>query len=232
MIARAGICSRRKAERLITSGRVRVNGRVVTELGIKVDPNLDMIEVDGKPVELNSTEYVMLNKPRGVVTTARDPRGRKTVLDFVIDVDARLFPVGRLDYATEGLLLLTNDGDLTYRITHPSYEIEKVYEAVLEGDLSSGALKALRQGVLLEDGMTAPARVSVLARDKSSTHIEIAIHEGRNRQIRRMAQAVGHPVKHLKRIAIGPIKLGSLAAGSYRRLTSSEVTLLKSVVGM
>lgn len=230
VIARAGVASRREAERLITAGRVRVNGEVVTTLGVRVDPAQDRVEVDGRPIVPETFVYLMLHKPRGVVTTVRDPQGRKTVLDLITGVPQRVFPVGRLDWDSEGLLLLTNDGELAHRLMHPSYGVVKVYRAELVGAVTEEAVRRLREGVLLEDGMTAPAKVRVIARSARSSWIEIGIHEGRNRQVRRMAQAVGFPVKRLIRVAYGPLKLGKLPPGKFRRLQESEVEALKKAV--
>lgn len=231
-MAHAGVASRRHAERLIAAGRVRVNGEVVTAPGVRVDPATDVIEVDGRRIAAQDCVYLMLHKPRGVVTTARDPQGRTTVLDLIPDVKARIFPVGRLDYDSEGLLLLTNDGALAHRLMHPSYGVVKVYRARLRGAVTDEAVRRLREGVLLEDGMTAPAAVRVLERAKDSAWIEIGIHEGRNRQVRRMAEAVGFPVMRLVRTGYGPIRLGDLPPGRCRPLKESEVAALKRAVQM
>lgn len=231
VIAKAGVCSRRKAEELISAGRVMVNGKTVRRLGTKVDPKSDRIAVDGETLEREPRVYCMLNKPAGVVSTAHDPEGRTTVLQLVPQ-DVRFYPVGRLDYDTEGLLLLTNDGELTYRLTHPSHEIDKVYVAELRGRLGSVALQSLREGVDLEDGRTSPAKVSVLQTTDSATVVEMTIHEGRNRQIRRMAEHVGFPVVRLVRLAIGPIRLGDLRRGRWRYLTDAELDALKKSVDM
>lgn len=230
VIARAGIASRRRAEELIASGRVRVNGQVVTELGVRVDPATDRVEVDGRPVVFPRLVYLMLHKPRGVVTTLRDPQGRATVLDLVPGVPERLFPVGRLDYDSEGLLVLTNDGELAHRLMHPSFEVVKVYRVCVAGKVTGAALKRLREGVMLDDGMTAPARVQVLSRREDGTWLEIGIHEGRNRQVRRMAKAVGLSVRRLIRIAYGPLRLGNLPPGKFRFLKESAVAALKQSV--
>lgn len=229
-IAKAGVASRREAEQMIAQGRVRVNGRLVTVLGAKVDPASDRIEVDGRPIQKESHVYVMLHKPEGFVTTVKDPQGRPTVLDLVTSIPQRIFPVGRLDRDTRGLLLLTNDGHLAHRLTHPSYEVVKVYHARLKGAITQEAIHRLRSGVPLDDRLTAPARVRVLSRAKESTWIEIGIHEGRNRQVRRMAQAVGFPVLELVRVRFGPLRLGSLACGSFRFLQEVEIQALKDTV--
>ncbi|GAW91013.1 pseudouridine synthase [Calderihabitans maritimus] len=230
VLAKAGIASRRKSEELIKAGRVKVNGEVVTRLGTKVDPVADKIEVDGKPVPAGEPKiYIMLNKPRGYVTTVSDPQGRNTVMDLVKDVPQRIYPVGRLDYDTEGLLLLTNDGDLAYALTHPRHEVEKTYLALVQGHPGEKALERLRSGVLLEDGWTSPAKVRLLRREKGNTWLEIKIHEGRNRQVRRMCDAVGHRVLRLKRTAVADLYLGNLRVGRYRSLTTKEIRKLKEI---
>ncbi|HEX6165533.1 MAG TPA: pseudouridine synthase [Acidimicrobiales bacterium] len=222
ILAQAGLGSRRAAEELIAAGRVRVNGQVAT-LGTRADPETDTIEVDGAVVGLRQgLAHYLLNKPPGVVTTAADPQGRPTVVDLV-PAEPRVYPVGRLDADSEGLLLLTNDGDLAHRLTHPSFGVEKEYLAEVEGTPSRGALRQLRQGVDLEDGRTAPARVSLIG----DHTLRIAIHEGRNRQVRRMGEAVGHPVRRLVRVRIGPLSDRRLAPGEWRPLTQAEVRALE-----
>lgn len=232
VIAQSGLASRRKAEEWIAAGRVKVNGRVVTTPGVKVDPASDTVEVDGVPLAVETPVYLMLHKPAGYVTTARDPQGRPTVLDLVREVSQRVYPVGRLDYNTRGLLLLTNDGPLAYRLTHPSFGVVKVYRARLRGAVTDEAIRRLRQGVLLDDGITAPARVRLLSREHPYSWIEIGIHEGRNRQVRRMAQAVGFPVVELIRVRFGPLALGDLPEGKFRRLQENEVAALKKMVSI
>ncbi|MCU4184733.1 rRNA pseudouridine synthase [Acidiferrimicrobium sp. IK] len=218
VLARVGIGSRRVSEDLIDAGRVSVNGEVAV-LGRRVDPEQDSIEVDGVPVAVRpGLVYYLLNKPAGVVTTASDPEGRPTVVGLVPE-EPRIHPVGRLDANTEGLLLLTNDGDLTFRLTHPRFGVEKEYLAVVEGNPRPAAVRALREGVVLEDGPTAPARVAVVAPDT----LRMVIHEGRNRQIRRMCQAVGHPVRRLVRTRIGPVRDQRLGPGEWRPLTTEEL---------
>lgn len=222
LLARVGIGSRRVVEDLIAEGRVSVNGEIA-ELGRRADPDVDMIEVDGHLVGVRpDTTWYMLNKPVGVVTTADDPQGRPIVVDLV-PTEPRVFPVGRLDTDTEGLLLLTNDGDVTHRLTHPSYGIEKEYLAHVRGEPSRGALRKLREGVELEDGMTAPAKASTVAPNV----IRLVIHEGRNRQVRRMCEAVGHPVVRLVRVRVGPLRDTSLAPGEWRELTVKEIRKLE-----
>ena len=222
LLARAGLGSRRTVEDLIAEGRVTVNGEVA-ELGRRADAETDRIEVDGARIGLRSdTVWYLLNKPAGVVTTASDPQGRPTVVELVPD-EPRVFPVGRLDADTEGLLLLTNDGDATHRLTHPSYGVEKEYLAHVAGTPSRGALRRLREGVDLDDGPTAPAKVSAVAPDV----VRLVIHEGRNRQVRRMCDAVGHPVQRLVRVRIGPIRDQHLAPGSWRALEPAEIRALE-----
>ncbi len=229
IISQAGIASRRHAEELITAGRVTVNGRVVVELGTKVEPGRDVVAVDGRPVAGEDKFYVLLNKPRGVVTTLSDPRGRKTVSELVADLPARLYPVGRLDYNTEGLLILTNDGELTHALTHPSHGIDKTYVTTVVGRPSEEKLDRLRLGITLEDGVTAPARVRLTGYDleTNTATLTIVIHEGRNRQIRRMCQAIGHPVEKLKRTAFAFLTLEGVGRGRYRHLEREEVDRLR-----
>ena len=218
VLARVGFGSRRACEELIADGRVTVNG-VPVELGARVDAAVDAVAVDGVPIGVApGLVHYLLNKPAGIVTTAHDPQGRPTVVELVPD-DPRVFPVGRLDADSEGLLILTNDGDLAHRLTHPSFGVDKEYLVTVEGTPSRGALRRLRQGVELEDGITAPAKVATLA-----PHLlGITIHEGRNRQIRRMCDAVGHPVTRLVRHRIGPVSDTRLPPGAWRSLTPVEV---------
>lgn len=221
MLSRAGFGSRRACELLIADGRVSVNGAVAV-LGRRVDPEADRVEVDGIATSVRTgLVYYLLNKPRGVVTTAHDPQGRRTVLDLV-PLEPRVFPVGRLDADSEGLLVITNDGDLTHRLTHPSFGVEKEYLAEVVGTPSPQAIRLLRDGVVLDDGKTASARVSAVA----STALRITIHEGRNRQIRRMCAAVGHPVVRLVRTRVGPLAERGLKPGEWRPLTQAEVRAL------
>lgn len=228
-LARAGVASRRGSEDLMTAGRVTVNGVVVTQLGAKVDPLTDIVALDGKTVSLEAEPtYVMLNKPAGVITTMDDPQGRPSVAGLVPREPAGLFPVGRLDRDTTGLLFFTTDGDLAHWLMHPRYHVEKIYLASVQGAPDEEALARLRQGVELDDGPTAPARVRAIDIACTQSCVEIAIREGRNRQVRRMFEAIGHTVLSLKRISFGPLHLGDLAVGSYRVLTADEVVLLKS----
>lgn len=234
IISQAGVASRRHAEELITAGRVTVNGLVVAELGAKVEPGRDVVAVDGRPLAGEAKVYVLLHKPRGVVTTVTDPRGRRTVTDLTADIAERLYPVGRLDYNTEGLLLLTNDGALTHALTHPRHEIDKTYIATVVGKPSEEKLDRLRMGVKLEDGTTAPARVRMTGYDleKNATTLEIVIHEGRNRQVRRMCEAIGHPVDKLKRTKFAFLTLEGVRRGSYRHLEPEEIERLRKLAGM
>src|SRR5829696_10037760 len=219
-LARAGVASRRKADELIKAGRVRVNGEP-GQLHTFVESR-DRVEVDGEPVAKQQLAHVLLHKPAGVVTTASDPQGRPTVVGLV-DHEFRVVPVGRLDVDTTGALLLTNDGALAHRLAHPRYGVEKVYEVDVDGEPSDEALRRLEIGVELEDGPTAPARVRGLGRSR----IELTLHEGRNRQVRRMLEAVGHPVRRLHRSRYGGLELGALAPGESRQLTPDEVTALR-----
>ena len=223
-LASAGVASRRASETLIKEGRVSVNGRVVTELGTKVTPGVDKVLVDGKPVQQEEKlVYILMNKPAGYVTTVKDTHDRMTVMDLLTDVPYRVFPVGRLDFETEGLLLLTNDGEFAYRMTHPKFKMVKTYVATVQGNVTDERLAMLRNGVQLEDGMTAPAQVNIIRRENHKTVVEIAIHEGRNRQVRRMFKAVKNPVLELKRISIGPLTLKGVGVGEYRYLQGAEL---------
>lgn len=229
VMAHAGVASRRKSEEIIAEGRVKVNGQTVTEMGTKVNPERDVIEVDGEIISKEKRIYILLNKPEGYITSVDDPRGRKTVLDLVDDVEQRIYPVGRLDYDTSGLLLLTNDGQLTYILTHPSHEIDKTYLTEVEGRITNKESDKLKNGVKLEDGITAPAKLEIHKRDEKHTSFSLTIHEGRNRQVRRMCDAVGHPVINLKRTSLGPLTLDGLNKGDYRYLTDQEVKYLKNL---
>ncbi len=228
ILAAAGIASRREAEKIITAGRVRVNGKIVTELGSKYDASCVKISVDGKPIKAEMKVYYMFYKPRGVVTTMNDPQNRRSIADFVQDLPERVFPVGRLDYNTEGLLLLTNDGALAQALMHPSHEVNKTYLVKVPGIVPQEKLDMLRVGVKLEDGMTAPAVVNLRSyeHEHNFTLFDITIHEGRNRQVRRMCDAIGYPVRDLKRIKMGPIILSNLGRGKFRELTDGELAAL------
>lgn len=226
VLAQAGLGSRRSCEQLIASGRVHVNGEPAI-LGRRVDPQVDRIEVDGVPIGVRpGLVYYLLNKPPGVVSTASDPEGRPTVTAMV-PATPQVYPVGRLDAGSEGLLLLTNDGDLTFRLTHPSFGVEKEYLVSVHGRPAAGALRALRDGVHLDDGLTAPAKVS----QPEPSLLRITIHEGRKRQVRRMCEAVGHPVTRLVRTRIGPLRDPGLQPGEWRELTTAEVRQLEKSAG-
>lgn len=231
LMARAGLGSRRANEKIIRQGRVRVNGRVAT-LGDKADPEVDDVTVNGEPLTFEERLYIMLHKPRGVLSSTEDDleEGRTTVIDLVPH-ETHIYPVGRLDKPSEGLILLTNDGKLAHRLTHPRYEHEKVYEITVEGQPKVAVLELWRQGVLLDGKMTAPAGVEVLNLGKESTDLRITMHEGRKRQIRRVAAMLGHPVQRLLRTHIGPLALGDLPPGQWRHLTPAEVRALKKAVG-
>lgn len=228
-LADCGVDSRRNCDEIIAQGRVKVNGKTVTRLGVDVDPENDSVSMDGRRLRQKRRDvYVMLHKPKGVVCTAKDDKGRKTVLDLV-DVKARLFPVGRLDYDTEGLLLLTTDGQLAQTLTHPSHHIPKTYVARIFGELSEEEEKSLEKGVLLDGALTQPASVKVVDKDDRTSRIEITIFEGRNRQVRRMLESVGKDVEFLKRVSVGELRLGGLGRGKYRFLTEKEINYLKSL---
>ncbi len=230
-LAQAGVASRRKSEELIKQGRVKVNGKVVTELGTKINPNADKIHIDGRLLESKEEHiYILLNKPKGYISTVKDTHGRKTVMELIPKTFARLYPIGRLDSLTTGLLLLTNDGELTYKLTHPKHELSKTYRTVVKGKLTLDAITSLEKGIKLDDGITAPAKVNVIEIKEGNTLVEITIHEGKNRQVRRMFDAVGFPVLKLKRVSIGFLNLKGVAPGKYRNLTTYEINKLKTLV--
>ena len=224
--AQAGVASRRKADELIAAGNVKVNGAVLKEPGYDVEEG-DVVEVNGRRIEAQEKKvYILLNKPLGYVTTVSDDKERLTVMDLVQDVDARIFPVGRLDYNTSGMLIMTNDGDFAYKLTHPKHELTKTYRARVAGVLSTEKVWKLRNGVDIGGFVTSKARVDVVRGLPKSTIVDITIHEGKNRQVRKMFKAVGNNVQELERIAIGNIRLGRLAEGHYRKLTREEVEYL------
>ena len=233
ILSKAGITSRRKAEGLILQGRVSVNGKIVRELGTKAVLGRDEIRVDGETLKPESEGVVLvLFKPRRCVTTLHDPQGRPTVADFVNKFPIRLYPVGRLDYDAEGLLLLTNDGELAHRLQHPRYKVPKTYLVKVRGHPPAEALAILQQGVNLEDGITAPAELIVVEDDQKATWLSLTLREGRKHQVKRMCAAVGHPVLRLRRTKVGPIELDDLRPGEIRRLKSREVRSLRKNVGL
>ncbi|GIQ69373.1 rRNA pseudouridine synthase [Xylanibacillus composti] len=233
VLAQAGVASRRKCEDLIRAGRVEVNGEVIDTLGAKVDPATDEISVNGRPIRLEEKVYLLLHKPKGVIASVTDPKGRKVVTDYLRGIKQRVYPVGRLDYDTEGLLLLTNDGDFSQRLTHPRHEIPKTYHAMVKGVPHGSLLDKLAQGIELEDGMTAPAQVDYVDIDPDGKHslIEITIHEGRNRQVRRMFEAIHFPVVKLRRVRFGFLTLEGVPRNKYRHLTKQEVKELLDMAG-
>nr|WP_295762682.1 pseudouridine synthase [uncultured Intestinibacter sp.] len=231
-IALCGVASRRKAEELILAGKVKINDNIVTELSYQVDEENDVVKVDDKIIkEENKLVYILLNKPEGYITTVKDQFDRESVLDLVTDIKERVYPIGRLDYETSGLLLLTNDGDLTYKLTHPKHEVDKTYVARVKGKLTPDEIKMFKSGLKIEDYVTAPAKLKVIRYDEKTnvSLLEIKIHEGKNRQVRKMCKAINHPVLRLKRTAMGKIRIGECEIGKYRYLTEDEVKYLKSI---
>lgn len=226
-IADCGIASRRKADELILHNKIMVNQILISEPGFRIDPEKDIVWVDGKEIKPESKKvYILLNKPVGYVTTSKDQFGRKTVLGLV-ETEYRIYPVGRLDYDTSGLLILTNDGELANRIMHPKFKIDKTYLAEVLGLVTESELNNLRNGIIIDDFKTSPAIVKKISENKNSTSVRITIHEGRNRQVRKMCEAVGHKVITLQRISLGNISLGNLKVGQWRNLTEKEVEYLK-----
>lgn len=233
LLAQSGVASRRKCEELMLDGQVEVDGEVVTRLGTKVDPRTAVVKVAGKRLPpLSDHVYLVLHKPRGVVSTMSDPEGRRTISDLVADRPERLFHVGRLDTDTSGLLLLTNDGDFAHRMAHPSFEVEKTYVAEVKGRVARGTVADLLSGVTLEDGPVAVRRVRLLDAAADRSIVELVIHEGRNRVVRRLLDQVGHPVRRLSRVRFGPVELGSLKVGEVRELTNEELGTLLELVGL
>jgi 23S rRNA pseudouridine2605 synthase len=233
LLAQSGVASRRKCEELMLDGEVEVDGEIVTRLGTKVDPRTAVIKVAGHRLPpITDHVYLVLNKPRGVVSTMSDPEGRKSLTDLVADRPERLFHVGRLDTDTSGLLLLTNDGDFAHRMAHPSFEVEKTYVAEVEGRLARGTIADLLAGVTLEDGPVQVRRARVIDTSASKSIVELVIHEGRNRIVRRLLDQVGHPVRQLTRTRFGPVELGSLPSGATRELTNDELGSLLETVGL
>ena len=229
IIASAGICSRRAADAYIAQGRVTVNGKTAA-LGSVADPAVDVIALDGKPISAaESTQYIMLNKPRGYVTTMKDDKGRKTVADLVRDIPTRLYPAGRLDYDSEGLLIMTNDGAAAQRLTHPSHEIKKTYHVRVDGTVSENALTILRSPLDIDGTQIRPAKVKVLKVEEHDTLLSVYIGEGRNRQIRKMCEQANLKVTSLRRVAIGNLELGKLARGKWRKLSEKEIEYLQGL---
>ena len=233
ILSRAGIASRRAAEQMILAGRVAVDGKTITELGTKFDVSVNKICVDDKVVSCNEEKiYILLNKPKNILSTAKDDRGRQTVVDLITDVKERIYPVGRLDFDTEGLILLTNDGELMNALLHPKFQINKTYLAKVTGSVTKDKLELLQNGIQLDDGLTAPAAVRVVGKSNTEAKIEITIHEGRNRQVRRMFSAIGCEVKKLRRIRFADLAINDLKVGQYRQLTKVELEKLYEMTGL
>ena len=229
-LAMCGVASRRTAEKMILEGHVQVNGRLITEMGIQVDETQDQVVVDGKLIHPEEQKhYLAYNKPIGEVTTVSDPEGRATVMDKFRDYPVRLFPVGRLDYDSEGLLLLTNDGEMMNRLLHPSHEVDKVYWVKASNQVTDEEIRQLRRGVMIDGALTSPAQVRLIRRESFDTVLLVTIHEGRNRQVRKMISAIGHQVVHLKRVGFGPVSLGDLPSGYWRPLTPTEIQKIKEL---
>jgi 23S rRNA pseudouridine2605 synthase len=228
-LAESAVASRRSSEELIKQGRVSINGETVSEMGFKVSDS-DIIKVDGKLIKLNKKKiYIMLNKPKGIISSVKDQFARKTVLDLIKkDIEERIFPVGRLDYDTSGLLILSNDGDFTYRLTHPKHEIKKVYVAEVMGFIGEEHIEKFANGIDIGGFVTTPAKLEILEVSGYSTYIGITIHEGKNRQVRKMCDSIGHPVMKLKRVAIGKVELGDLKEGEWRYLSEDEISYLST----
>jgi len=227
-LSQAGIASRREADRLITEGRVSVNGQQVENLGLKIDSQKDVVEVNGRRVKKQENNiYLMLNKPPGFIVSLKDSFGRPTIMDLLPSLKERIFPVGRLDYKSQGLLLLTNDGQLTFRLTHPRFKIKKVYLVRVKGELSSSQISRLEKGIILDGKKTAPAKIKIINSTAGGVRLRIEIYEGRKREIRRMLEAMGCSVVYLQRIKFGPLGLGNLKKGQWRYLTAREISLLK-----
>ena len=225
-LSNSGVASRRKCDEIIASGKVTVNGKVVTEIGSQINEKKDKVMVEGKAVCLPSSfVYIKLNKPKGYACTASDEKGRKTIYDLV-DCEERLFSIGRLDYNTEGLIILTNDGDFANKVSHPRYDVEKEYRVTIEGKIKESELAVLRKGVVVDGQKMPPAKVKLLSQDENVSKISVVINEGQNRQVRRMFEAIGREIKLLKRVRIGSVRLGGLSRGQWRDLTEDELNLL------
>ncbi|MBC8590552.1 pseudouridine synthase [Wansuia hejianensis] len=229
-MAKCGVASRRKSEEMIVQGLVRVNGNLITELGTTIDPLRDIVKVNDKIINLESDKiYIILNKPIGYVTTLKDEKDRKTVIDLIEGVRERIYPIGRLDIDTTGLLLLTNDGDITNKITHPSNKVIKRYIAIVEGIPNKSELERFRRGIYIDDRKTSQAQINIVKRYVDDSILDIKIYEGRNRQVKKMCEAINHPVKKLKRVSIGEIELGGLNVGEWRYLDDNEINYLKNL---
>lgn len=230
ILAESGIASRRGGEDLILAGKVSVNGMVITELGFKADPVLDRIRVEGRPLPHPAPKvYYLFYKPRGVITSLHDPEGRPTIRDFIPRIKAAVFPVGRLDYDAEGLLLLTNDGGMALQLTHPRYKVPRTYLVKIKGQLTTGEMRRIEKGVMLEDGISPPLKVTPIKRLRQNSWLRVTLHEGRNRVIKRTFEAMGHPVQQLKRIGFASLSLEGLRPGEYRPLSSDEIERLRSM---
>lgn len=229
-MARCGVASRRNSEKLIQAGKVKVNDTIVTELGVKIDTVKDSVYVNGVEIFLEENKvYIILNKPEGYLSTLKDERGRKTVLDLTGDIEERIFPIGRLDYDTSGLLIMTNDGDIYNKVIHPREKINKVYEATIKGIPSAEEINLFCSGIDIGGYVTAPAEIVILKKDKETSKVKITIHEGKKRQIRKMCKMISHPVITLRRISIGNIVLNDLEKGKWRYLTDEEVGYLRNL---
>ncbi|MCP4580162.1 MAG: rRNA pseudouridine synthase [candidate division Zixibacteria bacterium] len=232
-LARSGVASRRHADNLILQGRVKVNGNSIKQLGVQVHDYKDIVEVDGRIVSPEKgTYYIMLNKPPGFLVSTRDPHHKRLVTSLLKGYKGKVFPVGRLDFDSSGLLIFTNDGMLAFRLSHPRYQVNKTYEVKCKGAIEDSKLRLLEKGVMLEDGITAPAKTRLLSKTKESSTVQITIHEGRKRQVRRMFKNVGHPVTCLKRVSFGNLKLGTLAEGKFMQIKKSQLIKLKNLVGL
>lgn len=232
-LARSGVASRRQAEQLVEQGRVKINGRIIAELGIQVDETKDVVELDGKPVSPEmGTIYLMLNKPPGYLVSSRDPHHDKLVTALLGEYKGKVFPVGRLDFESAGLLLFTNDGELAFRLSHPRFGVEKTYEAIVAGSINESELAEMDKGIILDDGPTAPCHSVLISIAKTTSVIRITLHEGRKRQVRRMFEKIGYPVIHLKRIEFGGLKLENLKEGKFIKLKPSDVNKLREQVGL
>jgi pseudouridine synthase len=230
ILAEAGVSSRRGGEDLILAGKVSVNGRVIKELGFKADPVLDRIRVEGRPLPCPAPKvYYLFYKPRGVITSLHDPEGRPTIRDFIVRIKTAVFPVGRLDYDAEGLLLLTNDGGMALQLTHPRYRVPRTYLVKIKGQLATGEMKRIEKGVMLEDGMSPQLKITPIKRLRQNSWLRVTLHEGRNRVIKRTFEAMGHPVLQLKRIGFASLSLEGLRPGEHRPLSLDEIEQLRSM---